>query len=124
MLMEKEGISPSELADKIDIGRPLLSHVMSGRNKPSLQLVLKILEHFPSYSANWLITGNTTENEPRQTNADVPEKTTTIIPQEETEIKFPAQPKKTTVNTSNTESPELIMVMYADKTFESYKPRK
>src|SRR5436190_1744990 len=69
-LMEKEGISPSELADKIGIGRPLLSHVLSGRNKPSLQLVLKILGHFPNYSANWLISGQEKNSAPETTDVE------------------------------------------------------
>lgn len=57
IIMDKEGHSPASFADTLGIGRPLMSHVLGGRNNPSLQLVMKILEFFPAYSADWLVCG-------------------------------------------------------------------
>jgi transcriptional regulator with XRE-family HTH domain len=37
-VMENEQMNAGEFADQLGIGRPLLSHVLGGRNNPSLQL--------------------------------------------------------------------------------------
>lgn len=49
--------SASSFADKIGVQRSSLSHLLSGRNKPSLDFILKINEAFPELSLEWLIKG-------------------------------------------------------------------
>lgn len=56
-IMSEEGINASQLAEKIGIQRSTLSHILSGRNKPSLDVITKILDVFPSVSADWLLRG-------------------------------------------------------------------
>lgn len=58
LIMDRSEMNRSEFADKLGIGRPVLSHILSGRNKPSLSVVEKILEQFPDIDPMWLITGN------------------------------------------------------------------
>ncbi len=60
-IMDESGLSASKFADKIGVPRSGLSHVLSGRNKPSLDYVVKILNAFPGLDPNWLIRGE--ENE-------------------------------------------------------------
>lgn len=50
-------LSPTALADHIGISRPVISHIFSGRNRPSLEVVQKIASHFPEVNRNWLLTG-------------------------------------------------------------------
>ena len=50
-------LSSSQFANEIGIQRSAVSHILSGRNKPSLELVLKILNRFPEISTDWLILG-------------------------------------------------------------------
>jgi len=121
LIIEKEGISPSELADTIGIGRPLLSHVLSGRNNPSLQLVLKILESYPSYSANWLLTGADDTNA-APTPSPV-EKENKIV---DTSVKLPEINSSNQKETRNKPEglPEVVLMMFDDKTYEAYKLRK
>jgi len=57
-LLEKEQLSPSQFADEINIQRSSLSHVLSGRNKPSLDFVMKIKQRFPDINLDWLIFGD------------------------------------------------------------------
>jgi len=57
-IISKKGLSPSKFADTIGVQRSGISHILSGRNKPSLELLNKILINFPDINAGWLITGN------------------------------------------------------------------
>ncbi|KQR94579.1 hypothetical protein ASG01_01455 [Chryseobacterium sp. Leaf180] len=47
----------SEFADEIDVQRSSVSHITSGRNKPSLEFITKIKSRFPEIEWDWLITG-------------------------------------------------------------------
>jgi len=47
----------SSFADKIGVQRSSLSHLLSGRNKPSLDFILKINDAFPELSLEWLLKG-------------------------------------------------------------------
>lgn len=50
-------LSSSEFADEIDVQRSNISHITSGRNKPSLDFLVKIKERFPELQWDWLIVG-------------------------------------------------------------------
>ena len=50
-------LSPSAFADTIGISRSGLTHLLTGRNQPSLDVARKILAKFPDVSTEWLIMG-------------------------------------------------------------------
>ncbi|MGI4886519.1 MAG: helix-turn-helix domain-containing protein [Janthinobacterium lividum] len=50
-------LSPTQFADAIGVARPIMSHILSGRNKPSLEVVQKVLAAFPELSMPWLLSG-------------------------------------------------------------------
>lgn len=50
-------LSAASFADRIDVGRSSISHLLSGRNKPSLDFVLKIVHAFPEVDLYWLLNG-------------------------------------------------------------------
>jgi len=56
-VMEYEGMTPAHFADYIEIGRAVMSHILNGRNKPSLEVVTKILNKIDYIDSNWLLTG-------------------------------------------------------------------
>ena len=49
------GMSRLEFATKLNISNAVLSHLASGRNKASLDLVIAVLTHFPKINSEWLI---------------------------------------------------------------------
>jgi len=49
------GMSRLEFATKLNISNAVLSHLASGRNKASLDLVIAVLTHFPKINPEWLI---------------------------------------------------------------------
>ncbi|MGA9638181.1 helix-turn-helix domain-containing protein [Flavobacterium sp.] len=57
IILDYYSLNASAFADKIGVQRSSLSHLLSGRNKPSLDFVLKILEEFPEIDLYWILNG-------------------------------------------------------------------
>jgi len=55
LLIKRKQMSSSQFADVLGIPRSSISHILSGRNKPSLDVVQKILSAFPEVSAEDLL---------------------------------------------------------------------
>ena len=56
-IIEREGMSQSQFADFIGVNRPTLSHILAGRNNPSMEVVMKIHQKFPKINILWLLDG-------------------------------------------------------------------
>ena len=56
-ILNHTGMNAAAFADKIGIQPSSISHLLSGRNKPSLDFILKILESFPEFNLYWILTG-------------------------------------------------------------------
>ena len=59
-ILDYYNLNASSFADKIGVQRSSLSHLLSGRNKPSLDFVLKISEVFPEVDLYWILNGEGT----------------------------------------------------------------
>lgn len=57
LLMEHLGQTSSQFADSMEIPRAVLSHIMSGRNKPSLDVIIRLLAKQKEVNPNWLLHG-------------------------------------------------------------------
>lgn len=55
--MKSQNLTSSQFADKLGVQRSGMSHILSGRNKPSLDFVLKVLAGFPDLNPQWLLQG-------------------------------------------------------------------
>ena len=68
--MKKEGSTNAEFAEKIGISTSSLSHIFSGRNNPSLEVVMRIHKACPYVNLNWLLYGTgEMETSPESTTA-------------------------------------------------------
>ena len=56
-IMENENLTPAKFADRLQINRANISHILNGRNNPSLDVVTKILSGMPYINTEWLING-------------------------------------------------------------------
>ena len=56
-LLSHYGISASVFAERIGVQRSSLSHLLSGRNRPSLDFVMRTVEAFPEVDLYWLLYG-------------------------------------------------------------------
>ena len=61
-LLKEKGISASEFSKKINVQRSSISHIINGRNKPSLEIVTKICKVYPDIKLDWLIFGENYES--------------------------------------------------------------
>lgn len=57
ILMQNNQLNATAFAEKIGVQRSSVSHILSKRNKPSLEFMLKIHEHFEEANLDWLILG-------------------------------------------------------------------
>lgn len=112
-IMQQKGLSPSAFADAIRVQRSSISHILNGRNKPSLELVQKIISAFPDIDVQWLITGKMPEKlDVETTNSEIKE--------------FFKETKSDTVclnKTDNDNEVEKIVLFFKDGTFKSYHPK-
>lgn len=56
-IMQKIGVSSSQFAKIIGMKQASLSHILTGRNNPSLDVVMKINQAFPDINLKWLLYG-------------------------------------------------------------------
>lgn len=56
-LMDRFEVNAAQFAEKIGVQRSSISHFLSGRNNPSLEVIRKILMAYPQIDAEWLLSG-------------------------------------------------------------------
>lgn len=56
-IMENENLNPTRFADKLQVNRAVISHILNGRNNPSLDVVMSILSEMPYINSDWLLNG-------------------------------------------------------------------
>lgn len=73
-VMKTKNITAAQLADELEIQRSGISHILSGRNKPSMDFLIKLKDAYPEFSLDWLVLGKgsatispTLSPKPRQT---------------------------------------------------------
>ena len=54
LILKTKDISASKFADEIGVQRSSISHILSGRNNPSLDFIQKILKRFPDINSDWI----------------------------------------------------------------------
>jgi len=100
-------LSASSFADKIGVQRSSISHILSGRNKPSLEFVMKVLSSFPEVELYWLLNGK--GNFPSQ-KEDTPEKS-----------KKNKNFDMLATSNSSDQDIERIIVFFKDGSFKNYQ---
>lgn len=117
-LLEELKLSPSEFAERIGVQRSSISHILSGRNKPSLDFLEKILAAYPDTDVYWLITGK------KQEKVEAPSKTLSIeLPGIVSDSEDQAVYTKTEPPALNRSEPvEQVILVYKDKTFRILNP--
>lgn len=144
-LLDYYNLTASSFADKIGVQRSSMSHLLSGRNKPSLDFVLKISEEFPEVDLYWLLLdkgefpkesfGETQKSEIKA-KPEVSNLTSDLFNQSGKEDEYlnkdvasysqnsKAKEYDNNVMHNFTTDIEKIVVFYTDGTFKQYKPKK
>jgi transcriptional regulator with XRE-family HTH domain len=122
-ILDFYGISAAELSKQISVNRSTFSHLLSGRNKPSLDFIMKILQKYPEVELYWLLNGKGTFP------LEINENQSNLRIQEELSKKddFTGKKKKQPINTDllaknlNEEEIERIIIFFKDGSFKSFK---
>jgi len=116
IIMDFYQLSAALLADKIEVQRSSISHILSGRNKPSLEFVLKILKTFPEVELYWLLNGVGTF--PKTTTTKSNQDTPTLFSNEKKNTIEEKSPIKTIEE--NSKEIERIIIFFKDGSFKNY----
>lgn len=57
LLLRAKNITARQFAEEIGIQPSGMSHILSGRNNPSLDFVMKVIRRWPEVNINWLMFG-------------------------------------------------------------------
>lgn len=116
-IMEYYHINASVLADKMGIQRSGLSHILSGRNKPSLEFILKIISEFPDVDFYWLTLGE--GSFPKSTTTNNSSSVKNLFTEED---KKPSLKIESNLPTSfeNSSEIEKIVFFYKNGSFKEY----
>jgi transcriptional regulator with XRE-family HTH domain len=114
--LEVEQLSPARLADSLGIQRSGISHLLSGRNKPSYEFINNFLTRYPQIDATWLITGKG-----KMYKED-------FTPYSAEEIDFSPKNESESptfsLETGDTRLAKRITVYYSDGSFQDFYPSK
>src|SRR5690606_34815419 len=115
-IMDHYGLSVSAFADEIGVQRSSISHLLNGRNKPSLDFVLKLVSAYPEVNLYWLLKGEGTFPEIAQIDMNF-EKSS-----EKENVQIDVSPVQT--GKLSQKEPERVVMLFKDGTFQSYNSKK
>ncbi|MGB5237307.1 MAG: helix-turn-helix transcriptional regulator [Flavobacteriaceae bacterium] len=103
-ILQYYGLSASAFADSIGVQRSSISHLLSGRNKPSLEFVLKVIRTYPDVNLYWLLNGK----------GSFPQKTASAS----TTVSRPPEDSRRPVDKKTIQK---IVIFYDDGSFEAFE---
>ncbi|XOK01565.1 helix-turn-helix transcriptional regulator [Candidatus Marifrigoribacter sp. Uisw_064] len=115
MILDFYSLSATSFSEKVAVNRSTISHLLSGRNKPSLEFVMKILSNFPEVELYWLLNGKGTF--PLQVKSENSENQN-LINEELSNISIPSVNLEEKASDSEIDK---IVIFYKDGTFKAYK---
>ena len=124
LILKSKNLSPSQFADEIQVQRSSISHILSGRNKPSLDFIMKILSTYHEVNADWLIfgKGQMVKQEKQEEIITEQKKPNPIPVKEKEEViqqKISSPPIQDELHHKN-QSIQKIVVFYKNGTFQEF----
>ena len=135
-LLRTKSLTATTLARLLEIQPSGISHILSGRNKPSFDLVVKILRAFPDINPDWLLLGDERVYRDEVSAASIAPTTqpsslqspsATLFDDSEMSDSVPLNEGAKNVQsnffpkaTVDGKTVERIVILYSDKSFDSY----
>ena len=133
ILMQNENLTASRLAEILEVKPAAISHILSGRNKPSFELLCKIVNRFPQINPYWLL-GDAEEmrnmNVPISTSASQAPASGTLFdlsngsPDKSDNSDIGQNSQITSIAQLGRSDIEKIIIVYHDQTFEELRPKR
>lgn len=128
IILEYYDISAATFADAIQVGRSSISHILSGRNKPSLDFVLKIVQTYPEVELYWLLNGkgdfpeSSSKTSTQKEDIEPPAPSINSKQLEREELKEASLTGKSfPESNSSTKKIKKVVLFYEDGTFEAFE---
>ncbi|KXB08705.1 hypothetical protein AKJ55_00525 [candidate division MSBL1 archaeon SCGC-AAA382M17] len=128
--LKTHNLTSTKLADEIGVQRSSISHILSGRNKPSYDFIYKFLQYHKDINPKWLILGEgSMYTKEKQTSMSFEQQ------QEKSTLREAATKNEQTSEYRKSDSRELksksdessyiakIVIFYSDNHFEEYTPK-
>ena len=124
-VIEHLDLSVSAFADEIGVQRSSISHLLNGRNKPSLDFVMKLVNTFPEVDLYWLLKGegNFPKESKNQIKINASEVTKEIEKQALDDFVPHTLPKEKKTS-QQIKDPNKIVMFYSDGTFKTFNAKK
>ncbi len=113
-------LNASAFADKIDVGRASISHLLSGRNKPSLDFVMRVIKTFPEVELYWLLNGK--GSFPKDHSSTTKTVSTPASPLKTEKPTGHEAEVSTDIPKDNNGQIERIVIFYKNGSFKTYTP--
>lgn len=121
-VIDHYGLTISTFADEIGVQRSSISHLLSGRNKPSLDFVLKLVAAFPDVNLYWLLKGEGSFP-PNSPNPDIKSELESEPLKNTENLSAKEIPSDLKTDISDNRNPNQIALFYPDGTFKVFKPK-
>ena len=120
-ILDYYNISAAELSNQIKFNRSTISHLLSGRNKPSLDFVMRILQKYPEVELYWLLNGKGSFPSITKNLAPIDNMTTSEATKIESILPSNKHLTEVTSNSLINTDVDQIVIFFKDGTFKSYK---
>lgn len=151
-LIKNERLTAAKLAEMLEIQPAVISHLSSGRNKPSFNVIQKILRRFPQINPDWLLLDDErmyrdgyepaaakeaaaidlfspaynesdSSHKPDEERAENYDNTPETLTSRESHISAPMDQRSEISNSRTTAKIERVIVFYSDGTFQDFDKR-
>lgn len=128
-LLDRLGMTAARFADEIGVQKSGISHIMSGRNQPSYDFIMKTIHKFPKINIEWFMLGRgemfIEKNETSSLQKEIPFKQVSTPvsagSNADTETRIEEE-VRSIYGITNVNKIKNIVVFYQNGTFELYKP--
>jgi len=130
-IIRAKNLTAAEFAMQLGIQPSNISHLLAGRNNPSLDFVKKLKETFPEYNLEWIIfgKGSITVSEPFLETAPVSieakpqvESKKEVLEQSLFDASLDVKPQMERASSPSNAVLKQIVLVYSDNTFEVLSP--
>lgn len=116
-------LTPSQFADEIGVQRSSISHLVSGRNKPSLEFIQRIVARYPEVNLQWILTGTGSMMNDGSVQPETGFSQELVIPNvPDPEPSDKGRQKRQKTADIEGKPIEKIVYFFKDKTFREYYP--
>ncbi|MAN59482.1 MAG: transcriptional regulator [Flavobacteriaceae bacterium] len=122
-ILDYYSLSATAFSEEIDFNRSTISHLLSGRNKPSLEFVMKVLQKFPEVELYWLLNGKGEFPAQQETTGRATSASLSSTKLGGNNPNIPSLPFPEAANDIQNDSKaiERIVIFYKDGSFKAYE---